>query len=80
VIVAMTHNSKDGKAKVLRELTLPVTCKKRVNLIITDLAVLQVTNQGLLLLEYAPGWTPEEIRARTDAYVTVAQDAHEIEF
>jgi 3-oxoacid CoA-transferase B subunit len=80
VIVAMTHNSKDGKAKVVRELSLPVTCKKRVNLIITDLAVLQVTSQGLLLLEYAPGWTPEEILARTDATMTVAQNAHEIEF
>jgi 3-oxoacid CoA-transferase subunit B len=80
VIVAMTHNAKDGKAKVVRELSLPVTCRKSVNLIVTDLAVIQVTNQGLVLIEYAPGWNPEEILARTDAPMTVAQDAHEMEF
>jgi 3-oxoacid CoA-transferase B subunit len=80
VIVAMTHNSKDGKAKIVRELSLPVTCRKSVNLIVTDLAVIKVTSQGLVLIEYAPGWNPEEIFARTDAPMTVAQDAHEIEF
>ena len=80
VIVAMTHNSKDGKAKVVRELTLPVTCRKCVNLIVTDLAVIKVGEHGLVLLEYAPGWNPEEILARTDAHMTVAEGAHEIEF
>jgi 3-oxoacid CoA-transferase B subunit len=80
VIVTMTHNSKDGKAKVVRELTLPVTCRKCVNLVITDLAVIKVTKKGLVLLEYAPEWTPEEILARTDAPMKVAQDAHEMEF
>jgi 3-oxoacid CoA-transferase B subunit len=80
VIVAMTHNAKDGKAKVVRELSLPVTCRKCVNLIVTDLAVIKVTNQGLVLMEYAPGWTTEEVLARTDAPMTVARDAHEMEF
>jgi 3-oxoacid CoA-transferase subunit B len=80
VIVAMTHNSKDGKAKVVRELTLPVTCKGSVNLIVTDLAVIEVTNHGLVLSEFAPGWTPEEVLARTDANVSIAQYAHEMEF
>jgi 3-oxoacid CoA-transferase subunit B len=80
VIVAMTHNSKDGKAKVVRELSLPVTCRKSVNLIVTDLAVIKVTKQCLILTEYAPGWTAEEVLTRTDAPMTVAKDAHEIEF
>ena len=80
VIVAMTHNAKDGKAKVVHELTLPVTCKKCVNLIVTDLAVLAVSPKGLILLEFTPGWSPEEIMARTDAPVTIAPDAHEMEF
>jgi len=80
VIVTMTHNSKDGKAKVVRELTLPVTCRKCVNLVITDLAVIKVTSQGLILLEYAPGWDPKEVLERTDAPMKVAQDAHEMEF
>jgi 3-oxoacid CoA-transferase B subunit len=80
VIVAMTHNSKEGTPKVVRELTLPITCRRSVDLIVTDLAVIKVTNQGLVLLEYAPGWAPEEISARTDAPLTIAPDVHEIEF
>ncbi len=80
VIVTMTHNAKDGTPKVVRELTLPVTCRKCVNLIVTDLAVIEVTPQGLVLLEYAPGWTPEEILARTDARISVSPIVHEIEF
>lgn len=80
VIVAMTHNSKDGKTKVVRELTLPVTCKQSVNLIVTDLAVIEVTGKGLVLLEYAPGWSPEEILARTEARMMISPDVHEMGF
>jgi len=80
VIVAMTHNSKDGKAKVVKELTLPVTCRKCVNLVVTDLAVIEVTPAGLVLLECAPGWTPQEIVDRTDAYLSVSPTVQEMEF
>jgi 3-oxoacid CoA-transferase subunit B len=79
VIVAMTHNAKDGTPKVVRELTLPTTCRRCVDLIVTDLAVIEVTGHGLILLEFAPGWTPEEVLVRTGAQVTVAHDAHEME-
>jgi 3-oxoacid CoA-transferase B subunit len=80
LIVTMTHCSKDGNPKIVRELTMPVTTRKRVNLIVTDLAVVEVTNAGLVLKEVAPGWTPEEVQEQTGAALTVAPDVREIEF
>jgi 3-oxoacid CoA-transferase B subunit len=80
LIVTMTHCSKDGNPKIVRELTMPVTTRKRVNLIVTDLAVIEVTGSGLVLKEYAPGWTPEEVQEQTGATLTIAADVKEIEF
>ncbi len=80
LIVTMTHCSKDGNPKIVRELTMPVTTRKCVNLIVTDLAVIEVTASGLVLKEVAPGWTPEEIQEQTEATLTVASDVREIEF
>ena len=80
LIVTMTHCSKDGNPKIVRELTMPVTTRKRVNLIVTDLAVIEVTANGLVLKEVAPSWTPEEIQEQTEATLTVARDVREIEF
>ena len=80
VIVAMTHSAKDGSPKVVRELSMPVTAKGCVNLLVTDIAVIEVTASGLLLKELAPGWTPDEIMAETEANLTVAADVRDIEF
>ena len=80
LIVTMTHCSKDGSPKIVRELAMPVTVRGRVNLIVTDLAVIEVTSNGLVLKEVAPGWTPEEIQEQTEATLTVATDVREIEF
>ncbi len=80
LIVTMTHCSKDGNPKIVRELTMPVTVIGRVNLIVTDLAVIEVTTSGLVLKEVAPGWTPEEIQEQTGATLTIAPDVHEMEF
>jgi len=79
VIVAMTHNAKDGAPKVVRELGLPVTCRRCVDLVVTDLAVISVGKQGSTLKEYAPGWTIEEVAARTGARLMIAPDVHEME-
>jgi len=71
VVVTMLHTSKDGTSKVLRKCALPLTGRKVVNTIITDLAVLEVTPRGLRLLERAPGVTVDEILQATEAELLV---------
>ncbi|CEP66585.1 Coenzyme A transferase family I [Moorella glycerini] len=62
VIIATEHNLKDGKPKIVERCTLPLTAASEVNLIITELAVIEVIPQGLLLKEIAPHTTVEEVQ------------------
>lgn len=72
VIVAMTHTAKDGSAKILDKITLPATAVAKVHQIITELAVILVTREGLVLQEIARETTVEEVISKTGAPLIVA--------
>jgi 3-oxoacid CoA-transferase subunit B len=74
VIIAMEHTTKDGQPKILRKCTLPLTGVRVVNLIVTEMAVLEVTPQGLVLREVAPGVTPEAVQTATEPRLKIASD------
>lgn len=74
VIVAMEHCDKYGNSKILKECNLPLTAKGKVSLIITDMAVIEVSDHGLLLKEVAEGVSVEEVLKATEADLTVATE------
>lgn len=79
VIVTMQHCAKDGSSKVLKKCTLPLTGRKVVHRIITDLAVMDVTPQGLLLIEIAPWITVDRVKESTQANLIVQDRIKEIQ-
>jgi 3-oxoacid CoA-transferase subunit B len=74
VIIAMDHTTKEGRPKILRKCTLPLTGAGVVNMIVTELAVIEVTPNGLLLREVAPSVTPDAVQKLTDSNLRVAPD------
>ncbi len=73
VIVAMEHTQK-GAPKILKDCTLPLTAKEQVNMIVTEMGVMEVTPDGLVLTEYNPEFTVEEIQAATEAELIISPD------
>jgi len=72
IIVCMEHNTKDGGAKIVHKCSYPLTAIECVNTIVTDLAVIDVTKDGLVLREVAPGWTAEEVQRCTEVKLNVS--------
>ncbi|MCY3603336.1 MAG: 3-oxoacid CoA-transferase subunit B [Chloroflexi bacterium] len=79
LIVAMEHTTKDGRPRILRECTYPLTARRCVDLIVTDLAVVEVGQDGLTLREVAPGWAPGEVVTLTEAPLTVHRGVPEMQ-
>jgi 3-oxoacid CoA-transferase subunit B len=78
VFVAMEHATKDGKPKILKKCTLPLTGVEVVDHIVTELAVIEVTPEGLVLREIAEGTTVEQVQALTEPRLIVAADLRSI--
>lgn len=78
VILLMEHTTRHGDLRVLNQCTLPLTGRGVIDRIITNLAVIDVTDNGLLLLEIAPGVTVDELQAVTEARLVPAPDLKEI--
>jgi 3-oxoacid CoA-transferase subunit B len=78
--IAMEHTTNDGTPKIVSELTYPATAKGKVRVIFTDLAVIEVVPEGLLLKELYPGLSLEDIQSVTEPRLIVAPDLKEIEF
>ena len=79
VIVCMEHTTRNGSPRILKQCRLPLTARACVDLIITSLGVLEVTGDGLLLKEIAPGWTVDEVQELTEPKLIPAPDLKEVE-
>ena len=77
--ITMLHTTTDGQPKIVSQLTYPATTEGKVNMIFTNLAVIEVAPQGLLLKEVYPGLTPEDIQSVTEPKLIISRDLKEIE-
>ncbi|MBZ5644979.1 MAG: CoA transferase subunit B [Acidobacteriia bacterium] len=74
VIIAMEHATRDGQPKILKQCTLPLTGQQVVDMIVTELAVIDVTPEGLVLREVAPGVTPEDVQKLTEPKLKISEN------
>lgn len=79
LLIAMEHTTKEGDYKIVKHLSYPATTEGKVHMIFTDLAVMEITPQGLLLKEVFPGLTPENIQSVTEPKLIISPDLKDIE-
>jgi 3-oxoacid CoA-transferase B subunit len=79
LLITMEHVTNGGQPKIVKELTYPATTEGKVDMIFTDLAVIEVTPQGLLLREIFPGLTPQDVQSVTEPKLIISPDMKEIE-
>jgi 3-oxoacid CoA-transferase B subunit len=79
LIIAMNHTTKEGKPRIVKKCSYLLTAPECVDLIVTDIAVIEVTDRGLVLKEVAPGWTPAEVQSMTEPTLIVDPECHDIE-
>lgn len=79
LIVTMNHVTKKSEPRVVKQCSYPLTALNCVDLLVTDIAVIQVTEKGMVLKEVAPAWTPEEVQSLTEPKLIIDPDCHEIE-
>ncbi|WP_053954739.1 3-oxoacid CoA-transferase subunit B [Inediibacterium massiliense] len=78
VIISMTHTAK-GKAKILKECNLPLTAAGQVDMIVTEMGVMEVTDKGIVLTEINPEYTIEQVQEATEAKLIIADDLKNME-
>lgn len=78
VIIAMEHLNKNGNPKILKKCTLPLTAQQEVDIIVTEMGVMEVTPEGIVLQEVAPGLSPEDVQKATEATLIIADDLKEM--
>ena len=74
----MTHQTKAGEPKIMSPVQLPITAPTCVSRVITDIAVVDITPDGVVLREVLAGWTPEEVQQATDAELVIPSDVGEL--
>jgi len=80
VVVAMEHTTREGSPKILKKCTLPLTGLKVVDTIVTEMAYIKVTPEGLLLEEIAPGLAPQDVQKATEARLHISPDLKEMKY
>ncbi len=79
VIIAMEHTTKNGEPRIVKTCSYPLTGKEVVHTVVTNLAVIEVTRQGMVLKEVPRGISPEEVQAVTEPHLIVSPDLKEID-
>ena len=79
VFIAMEHTTRDGKPRLLKQLKLPATARGVVTTLMTNMGLFDITSEGFLMREIAPGYTPEQVQELTDAHLTISPQLTDVD-